>query len=74
MELEEIRKIKKQYEREWLQLPEVVAVGIGILSDKRTGIIVSATTVNEALRLKIPGQIAGVTIELNETGRLEAFR
>ena len=71
--LEQIKIIKKQYEKEWLSYPEVVGVGIGQLSDGHTGIIISLKTLDAKVKQKFPGSIQGVDLSLELTGEIKSF-
>lgn len=68
--LARIRAVKQSHEARWLALKGVVAVGIGLLGDGGTGIVVSIETDGERERLEreIPAEIQGVPVELRVTG------
>lgn len=68
-----IKKIKQKHEREWLQIEGVVAVGIGNLSNGNLGIIVSVKNNAREIRRQIPETIEGVSVEIRETGEIEAL-
>jgi len=70
---QKIREVKAKYEREWLSIKGVEGVGIGILSDKSIGIIVSLRKSNKDIRKKIPSEKEGVKIEFRESGEFKAF-
>lgn len=73
MDIDQIKRIKKLYEKQWLQIPEVVAVGVGLTSGKETGIIVSVSKISAQVKSKIPTELEGVPVEINESGKIEAF-
>lgn len=69
-----IRGVKRRHEARWLALKGVVAVGIGLLGDGSTGIVVSveADSERERLRQEIPAEVDGVPVELRVTGPVRA--
>jgi hypothetical protein len=71
-DLESVRRIKKKYERSWLSLKGVVAVGIGHTSREIPGIIVSVQENAESIRAHIPKEVEGVFVEIKETGEIKA--
>lgn len=70
---QKIREVKKKYEKEWLSIKGVVGVGIGILTDKNLGIMISVTKLDEQIRGKIPGEVEGIKLEIRETGEFKAL-
>jgi len=70
---QKIREVKRKYEREWLSINGVVGVGIGILTDKNLGIMISVTKVDEQIRKKIPDEVEGIKLEIRETGEFKAL-
>ena len=71
--LEKIREIKNANEKNWLQIKEVCAVGIGLTKNNETGIIISIEKNTEQVQKKIPSQIEDVPIEIQITGKIKAF-
>ena len=71
-QLENIRKIKKKYEMEWLQIEGVVAVGIGQLKEHGPGIIISTREDPAGIRQQIPQLVENVHIHLQKTGPIDA--
>ncbi|MBN1798064.1 MAG: hypothetical protein JW822_05790 [Spirochaetales bacterium] len=71
--IENIKKIKRRYEKKWLSQKGVVSVGIGILSSGGTGIIVAYTDNLSRLEQQIPRQINDVSIELRKTDEIKAL-
>jgi len=65
-------EIKQEYETEWLAIREVAAVGVGNIGDK-LGIIVSVTENPDKVREKIPGQVGGVPVKIQQTGAFSAL-
>jgi pentose-5-phosphate-3-epimerase len=72
-QLEKVKKIKKKYEKIWISIDGVTAVGIGKTSDGGTGLIVSVIEKPEKFRKMIPEKINGISIEIQVTGELRAF-
>lgn len=71
-EIQHIKNIKKQYEHTLLKVKNVVAVGIGMTSDQRNGIIISVVKESQKTRSKIPNQIEGIPVEVKITGKIKA--
>jgi len=82
-ELERVRTVKQAYERELLQKPNVVGVGIGLrtrggqLTDE-LGIVVSVTKKQPLDLLEaddlIPTELEGVPVDVQEVGVLRALQ
>jgi hypothetical protein len=72
-QIEKIKSIKNKYEKSWLALEGVVAVGIGKTSDKKFAIIISVKEDIKKLKLQIADNIDGIPIEIQETGDIKAF-
>jgi hypothetical protein len=72
--LEKIREVKKKYEKTWLSISGIVAVGIGKTSGGALGIIVSVKKNTEKYRNKIGQVIEGIPIEIQATGEIKALR
>ncbi|HJZ40547.1 MAG TPA: hypothetical protein VJ203_09295 [Bacteroidales bacterium] len=64
-------EIKLRYERKWLDIAWVTAVGIGLV-DNTLVIIVSVESNVEFVRAQIPTQIEGVPVMVKLTGKLRA--
>jgi len=71
--IKKIKKIKQKYEREWLRIEGVVAVGIGNLANGAPGIIVSVKKDAKEIRRQIPETVRGVAVEIRETGEIRAL-
>ena len=69
----EIINTKKSYEKSWLAMKNVVAVGLGKTSDGSLGIIISVNKNASQIRKKIPSQIEQINIEIQETGEINAL-
>ena len=72
-QIEKIRAVKKKYEKSWLALKGVVAVGIGKTSTGKTGIIVSVKGDRKKYQRQIADEIEGIPVEIQETGEIKAF-
>lgn len=68
-----IKSLKKRYEKKWLAMPAVQAVGIGLLKDGNSGIIISVEKNNAALQNEIPRSLEGVGIEIRVSGIFKAL-
>jgi hypothetical protein len=71
--LEKIREIKKKYEKTWLSIKEIVAVGIGETSEGSLGIIISVKDDAGKYKNQIEQNIEGVPIEIQEIGEIKAL-
>ena len=72
-QLEKIREIKKKYEKTWLSIKEIVAVGIGETSEGRLGIIISVKEKTGKYENQIEQNIEGIPIEIQEIGEIQAL-
>jgi hypothetical protein len=70
--LHKIKNIKRRYEKEWLRQEGILAVGIGQIDDK-IGIIVSVDGKMVRESFKLPEEIEGVPVKINDTGLLKIF-
>lgn len=68
-DLNKVRQVKQQHEREWMAREEVVAVGIG-KADGETGagIVISVSENPEKVRKEIKERIEGVPVKIQDTG------
>jgi len=71
--MEKIRSIKSINEKVWMALPGVVAVGIGLVSGGKPGIVVSVAKNLNEVRSKIPTVVEGIPVEVQETGEIRAL-
>ncbi|MBC9796901.1 hypothetical protein [Sinomicrobium weinanense] len=71
--LKKAMEIKRRYERHWLDISGVTAVGVGQVEQGRTGIIVSVTDDGNHIREQIPSEVEGVTVEIQVSGILRSF-
>lgn len=70
--LAHVRAIKQANEARWLALKGVVAVGIGLLADGRTGIVVSVESADERIGKEIPALVQDVPVEIRVIGPVKA--
>ncbi len=71
--IDKVREIKKQHEKKWLSIKGVVAIGIGNVSVNRIGLIISVIKDVKKIRNRIPKEIDGIPIQIQETGDLKAL-
>ena len=72
-QLEKIIQIKRQNEKKWLGMKNVVGVGIGLTSGGDFGIIVSIKEESVKLRKRIPSEIDRIPVEIKVTGEIRAL-
>ena len=72
--LEKIREVKKKYEKSWLSISGIVAVGIGKTSGDVLGIIVSVRKNARKYQKRIGQTIEGVPVEIKATGEIKALQ
>ena len=68
-----IRSLKKRYEKKWLAIPSVKAVGIGLLKDGESGLIISVEKDDVTLQNEIPRSMEGIAIEIQVSGPFHAL-
>ncbi len=73
IDLEKIKQIKRQYEKDWLAHPAVISIGIGKLSSGRMGIIVAVLKIDTDVITFFPDYIEGVPVELRVTEAIKAL-
>lgn len=73
VKINKAREVKKKYESKWLTFEEVTAVGIAITSTGDVGIIISVKKNSRRIKKKIPKEIDGVPIQIQETGEIKAL-
>ncbi|HLF34949.1 MAG TPA: hypothetical protein VI583_11970 [Cyclobacteriaceae bacterium] len=64
--------VKKRYEKQWLGISGVTAVGLGMINNK-PGIIISIERDAEKMRALIPADVEGIPIEIRLSGNLSAL-
>lgn len=68
-----IEAVKRKYEHEWLALPGVVSVGIG-LNDAGRGVIKVGVAEGECPKPSIPEKVHGYEVVMVYVGQTKAFR
>ena len=71
--IDKAKKVKAKYEQEWIQNPEVVSIGIGMLDEQTPGIIIGVKSDPDLLKNAIPLSIEDVPILLQITGEIKAL-
>lgn len=71
-QLEKAKSVKRKYESGWLRIDKVVAVGIGLVEGRGTGIIISVEEETETIRKRIPETIESVPVKILKTGVIRA--
>ncbi|MFH5831995.1 hypothetical protein ACG2F4_04425 [Halalkalibaculum sp. DA3122] len=66
------RNIKQKYEKEWLAIDGVTAVGIGLVDGDTIGIIISVSADEERIRNQLPAEIEGIPVKVDVTGNFRA--
>lgn len=66
------KQVKRDYEKKWLSIEGVTAVGVGLINDKDIGIIISVKSTLGKIRSQIPSEIEGIPIQIQETGEFKA--
>jgi len=65
-------EVKQRYEKKWLGIRGVTAIGLGQIDDN-IGIIISVDNITEIEQAQIPAQVEGIPIEIKLTGKLRAL-
>lgn len=68
-----VKEVKKRYEKKWLSIKGVVAIGIGNISANKIGLIISVVDDEKKYQSKFPEEIDGVSIKIQKTGELKAL-
>jgi hypothetical protein len=67
-----IQEVKKQHEADFLNLPNVVSVGIGLNPNGEQAIIVGLDSPNPATAAKIPPTVEGYPVVVQIVGGIKA--
>lgn len=70
--MEQVLRVKRAREAEWLALEGVAAVGVGLVTDGRPGVVVSVESDTARLRGRIPAEVDGVPVEIRVSGPMRA--
>jgi hypothetical protein len=65
------KEVKQRYEKGWLAMNGVTAVGIGLVQNE-VGIIISVEKDKAKVQAQIPHEIDGIPTSIRLTGRLNA--
>ena len=65
-------EVKNRYSQIWMGLDCVTAVGTGITSNGKPGIIISMEKEDTATRNIFPPEIEGIPVEVKITGEIDA--
>lgn len=68
--IKKVTLLKQRYERDWMAIPGVTAVGIGQVEQRQIGIIISVSIVTDSIRKQIPKQVDGVIVKIQVSGIL----
>ncbi len=71
--MDEIREVKRAHEARWMEMEEVVAVGVGQLEDGEPGIVVSVRSGADEVRTSLPDSVDGVSVEVRTIGDVRAL-
>ena len=72
MSQKKIEQIQEEHTNEWMAIPGVEGIGIGLFRDKPCIKIFSSIS-SELLRNKIPSTIEGYPVIIEETGTFRAL-
>jgi hypothetical protein len=65
------KAVKQRYEKKWLSMRGVTAVGLGQVNGK-TGIIISVEQNVDKVRAQIPSYVEGIPVKVQFSGMLKA--
>jgi hypothetical protein len=65
-------RIKNKYSHDWLQIQDVVAVGVGLV-DGGPAVIISVSQGSSKVRQQIPEIIEEIPVVVRETGEMKAY-
>jgi hypothetical protein len=71
LEIEKIKKVKNQFEKDWFKIEEIVAVGIGKISSDKLGIIISVKKNLPKIQKLIPSMVNGIPVKIEEVGEIK---
>ncbi len=70
--MDKITQVKRDHEKEWLNLEGVVSIGVGQTKTRRKGIIIGVKKITREIAAHIPFEVDGVPIEIAESGEVKA--
>jgi hypothetical protein len=63
--------VKLRYERKWLEIEGITAIGLGLINNEQC-IIISVEENIDEVRALIPGKVEGIPVEIRISGKLMA--
>lgn len=72
-DLDKIKSVRRRHEKKWLANPNVLAVGIGLLPDGRTGIVITVRELNVQVEQQFPSELDGIGIRLQQSDEIRAL-
>jgi len=70
--MERVKSVKQKYESQWIRIPGVESVGLGLLLDGNPGILIGVSKDQEEMRKVLPESIDAVLVEIFFCGSIEA--
>ena len=67
-----IQDVKNRYESQFLSMPGVVSVGIGLDDNKNPIIIIGIEAGDAELKSRLPQQLEGYRVSIQHTGKIRA--
>ena len=67
-----IHEVKKRYEPQWLKLPGVVSIGIGLNNAGRSAIIIGLDNPTPKTQSQLPSVVEGYPVEVRIVGNVKA--
>ncbi len=72
-QIEKAKSVKGKYESVWLRIDKVVAIGIGLVEGRGTGIIISVEEETETIRKSIPDTVEDIPVKIQKTGTIRSY-
>lgn len=70
---ENARKVKEKYESKIMQIPGVVCIGVGADDKNNPTILVCVVKLTNEIKQKIPSELDGIPVNIQETGEFQIF-
>ena len=70
--MERVKSVKQKYESQWIRIPGVESVGLGLLLDGNPGILIGVSKDELEMRKVLPESIDAVSVEIFFCGSIEA--
>lgn len=71
-QMERAKSVKQKYESQWIRIPGVESVGLGLLLDGNPGILIGVSKDELEMRKVLPESIDAVLVEIFFCGSIEA--